>query len=689
MRPRFSGFQEEPLVFTGGLDVVTSQLQIPPGFVRRAQNFEQAVNGGYRRISGYERFDGRDKPSDADYAVLAVTLSVAATVGETVTGGTSAATGVVIATSDGQLILTKVTGTFQAENITGSTSAVGTASGAQTVDGAGTSLLHAQYRNLAADSYRSDIAAVPGSGIIRGVWLYNDVVYAFRDNAGGTATAMYKSTTSGWSPVALGRELAFTSGGTYVMAEGDTITGATSGATAILTRVALTSGTFAAGSAAGRLIFASQTGTFQAEDLNVGANLNVATIAGNSSAITFAVPSGRFEFVNHNFGGSVNTKRMYGCDGKNRAFEFDGTVFVPIATGMTTDTPSHITAHKNQLFLSFTGSVQHSGPGTPYIFTPVTGASEIAMGDTVTGFMVQPGGSGQAALAILTRNNTAVLYGSGVASWDLVFFNQQAGGYEHTIQNVFNTVMLDDRGITTLATSQNFGNFDAATISKRIISWLATKRTTSTASMIVRDRNQYRLFFSDGSGLYITFDNGKVVGMLPMLFPDVVRCCCSGEMADGSEVAFFGSADGYVYQMERGTSFDGDAIEAYLYMVFNHSRSPRVLKTYRHVLLEVTGEGYAAFNGSYELGYAATTLEQPGLTEVTMSLASVVWDAFVWDSFVWDGITLLPSEMLLEGHAENIALVFTSSSDYYQPFTFTGGVMQFTQRRQLQAAKLH
>ena len=51
----------------GGLDQVTPNLSLIPGVVRRALNFECSINGGYTRIAGYERFDGRARPSDATY----------------------------------------------------------------------------------------------------------------------------------------------------------------------------------------------------------------------------------------------------------------------------------------------------------------------------------------------------------------------------------------------------------------------------------------------------------------------------------------------------------------------------------------------------------------------------------------------------------------------------------------------
>jgi hypothetical protein len=78
----------------------------------------------------------------------------------------------------------------------------------------------------------------------------------------------------------------FTSGGTYTVKAGDTIVGATSNATGVVVSVALTGGSWAAGTAAGTIRFRSQTGTFQAEALKVLTNADVATIAGAATAIS-------------------------------------------------------------------------------------------------------------------------------------------------------------------------------------------------------------------------------------------------------------------------------------------------------------------------------------------------------------------------------------------------------------------
>lgn len=86
------------------------------------------------------------------------------------------------------------------------------------------------------------------------------------------------------------KSVAFTSGGTYEVRPGDIVTGGTGGATAHVVSVTLTSGAWADGDGAGTLVLDHQEGTFEAENLNVGTNLNVATIGGNSSAYNPDMP---------------------------------------------------------------------------------------------------------------------------------------------------------------------------------------------------------------------------------------------------------------------------------------------------------------------------------------------------------------------------------------------------------------
>lgn len=79
-----------------------------------------------------------------------------------------------------------------------------------------------------------------------------------------------------------GYSLDYTSGGTTAIAVGDTITGATSSATGVVLSITVASGAWGDGDAAGVIRIHTKTGTFQAENLNVGASLNLATIAADT-----------------------------------------------------------------------------------------------------------------------------------------------------------------------------------------------------------------------------------------------------------------------------------------------------------------------------------------------------------------------------------------------------------------------
>jgi len=662
----------------GGLDLVTPTLSLPPGIARSAINFEVAITGGYTRIADYEQFDGHPNPSDAVYNSITVASATGLAVGNTFTNLAGTSSGYIIAINDTSIIYTRAVGTFAVSDgvyVGGVLKTTITVLGATATI---SSSLSSQYTYLAGEVYRADIGAVPGAGPIRGVVYYGSTVYAWRNNVGETAMAIYKTTSSGWTLVPLGYELAFDTGTTQLN-EGNTIVGQTSGATATITRVVLSSGTWAAHTAAGYLTFASVTGTFQSgENLRIGAT-TYAHAGGAQAAITLS-PTGRVETVIDNINGAT---RIYGADGVNYGFEFDGTTYVRIRTGMTTDTPTHVAVHKSHLFFSFGASVQFSGIADPYNWTPIIGAGEIALNANVTAFLVQPGDQSTGAMAIYSDDNTSILYGSSSANFQLVSYNVGTGAKAYSCQNINVSYSFDDRGVMNMATTLNFGNFDSAALTLNLRPFVSERRNLSTASGVNREKGQYRIFFSDGYALYVTLANGSFMGAMPMQFPNPVTCMCEGQRADGSETAFFGSTNGYVYRLDAGTSFDGAEIAANMTLVFNAIGSPRLLKRFRKASLEITGTSYADFYFNYDLAYATTDIGQAAQTLYASSLSASYWDTSYWDFFVWDERTLAPSEVEVNGTAENIALRIASNSPYFQPFTINSAILHYTPRRGL------
>lgn len=678
--PKMPQVRYELIRLMGGLDQVTPTLSLPPGVARRAANFECSVNGGYTRISGYERFDGRPSPSDAVYNILSCTITGAIAVGNTVLGSSSAATAKVIALSGDDVIVTKQSGTFVAgEQL--SISSVTVATIDEIVGVAADGLTNAEYKGLAADDYRTDIGLVPGSGPIRGLSYYNGTLYAWRNNAGGTQLDMYKSSSSGWTQVPYYSQFDFAVG-TQEIFPGDTIVGHTSGATALIKAVVLTSGSWSAGNAAGYAIFTNMTGTPVTNEWIYVDGTKHAEYRGAYAPIA-PLPNGRVETVIANFGGGEQNYRMYGADGVNQAFEFDGEVLIPLRTGMTTDTPTHVAAHKQHLFLSFGASLQFSAIADPYNWTPLLGAGELAMNAEITNLIALPGDQSSGALGVYTRRDTSVLYGTSSADFALAQFNTGTGAVAYTAQNMDQAYVLDDRGIMTLGTTLNFGNFLPASLTMNLRPFVQQRITLAVASTVSREKGQYRVFFSDGTALYTTVINGKLMGTMPIQFAHQVTCAAEGESSTGVARAFFGSTNGYVYELDKGTSFDGEIIPANLTLVFNSIKSPRTLKRYRKGSVELTGDSYAELAFGYDLGYRSVNIDQPLDVVYSNDLRSSNWDEMIWDNFVWDGQELSPSEIEVRGTAENIAVRLSSASALLAPFTVNSVILHYTIRRGL------
>ena len=674
----------DPIMLKGGLDQITPSMSLQAGAVRYALNYEVSVAGGYSRIKGYERFDGRPSPSEAAeggthrYVSVALFSHVPA-VGDTIVAS-GGATGVLAYIDGSVMVLAKNTGTLDdGQTITTSGNLIGTLN--NIFAGPANAEQDAIVRNAVASIYRADIFEVPGSGPVRGVVEFNDTVFAFRDNLAGTASAVYKSSTTGWTLVPFLKTVDFTAGGTTVPNDGDTLTSGS--ITAVIKRVVRTSGDWPAGTAAGQLVIVTPTdGSFSAGAAVIG-GVNV-TLAGAETTITM-LPGGRFEFDEHNFGGQALTTRIYGCDGVNRAFEFDGETLAPITTGSDVDTPKHVCAHRGFLFLAIGSSALHSAPGLPFDWTALSGAEEFALGDDLTGMVSMPGGTTGSTLGIASRNNTYILYGTGPVDFNLISFNTGSGACSYSMQNMAQTFLYDDRGVTSVQTALQYGNFASNTLTNAVLPFINQHINMLTASQLCRRKSQYRVFFSDGSGLFLTIANNKYMGCLPVLFPNVVRCAYEGKRSDGTDIMYFGSDDGMVYQMEKGTSFDGAAIDFYLVTNYSNAKSPRTLKRYRKASLEITSENgcYAAFDFATILGYDSAEYSQPKNESFAQYTGQTRWDSFIWDNFFWDANRVQPMECGLEGTAENIAVLISGSSAIVPAFTLNSVMVHYSPRRMM------
>lgn len=717
--------RDDVVLFQGGLDSTTPILKLRPGHVKSAHNWQAVTNvegGGYERVGGYDRFTGQTLPSAQSYTIMQIrswilkpslwtssTLDLAgvklhgATTGPLATlpvdpgptpwpmigGGTyrQRRSFAVEEASDPLwvgfpylIVPTTITAVFQAGetlrasyfDIAGNESAQWDVAVIDVGAGAAVPLGIAITKIIAptvADGARSGLAPPSGSGAVLGVVSLVSggvrTVYAWRNTVAGTAAAIHKSTAFGWVSVPLYSEVRFTAGGTAAPAEGATLT--KGAVTAVMKRVVRESGTWSAGTAAGRFIITTPTGgNFSAGTATIGAI--TVTLSGAQSAIALA-PGGRYEFDVANFGGQLTSRRIYGADGLNRAFEFDGDVLVPIETKAAQDTPKFVRRHHHHLVLAIGSSLMVSGPGLPYVFDPVEGAIELATGDDVAGLLVQPGTQDTAALAVFGRNSSGMLYGTSAADFIYKAFATMTGALPYMTVNLDQSYVMDDRGVMSLAAAQEYGNFKQATLTANIAKFVTDRKPLASCACVNMERSQVRLFFTDGSALYLTIVNGRLIGAMPQQFQQSFRCVWNAEDASGIEETFAGGLDGQVYKLDVGASFDGAPISHFLIFTPNFMGTPSTNKIFRNGYLEINAERYAEFEVGYALRYDSASVFQP-VSSLFDNSGRIVqtWDAFIWDNFVWDGATQGPIEIEIKGKSEVIQMIVSGSSDYVHPF---------------------
>ena len=131
-----SGLQSNYFPFEGGLNMVEPALSMRAGELVAADNFEVDVRGRYRRVDGYERFDGQTLPSEITFYRIPFTVGTARdsvfdsafssafdmqipSVGDLVKGETSGAIGSVLQVSVEDVTGDAAAGTFSTSDAEG------------------------------------------------------------------------------------------------------------------------------------------------------------------------------------------------------------------------------------------------------------------------------------------------------------------------------------------------------------------------------------------------------------------------------------------------------------------------------------------------------------------------------------------------------------------------------------------
>lgn len=661
--------------FAGGLDTNSPAFGMKPGAVLNALNYEPLVEG-YGRIEGYERLDGRPAPSEATfYAVQFEGGTVPVSSGDLVTGGTSGASAIVVADAaldSGSFDDGNAVGTFGVIDMLGEFVAGepfiigGETCGLVSYDPseryAPTIELRAAWLRAAQNVRRGFIGKVPGSGPVRGVAIHNNEIFAWRDNADATAGGMWKATATGWQQVNLGHKLSF-SAGVVQFVEGDVILGATSGATATIARLVKNAGDWGT-TASGYIILSALAGTFINGEAIKVAGVNVATASGADAAMTLPA-GGRYMAISHNFYSKDSTYSMYAVNGVGPAFEYCNGVFCPIVTGSDIDTPIYIGEIANHLLLFWEhGSLQFSTPGEPLLYDVVQGAGEVGFGTRITN-VVQ---ANDTAIAIFGERRIAMFSGTDQDTFQLSELTEDAGAFPWTAQRIGKTIYVDARGLRDLSASQNYGDFKAGTISALFDRYMNNRLSSGlapVASIVSKKKSHYRLFWPDGQGLSVLMAK-KNVEAIPFSTGEMrVSCTFCGDI-NHQEYILAGAEDGFVYRMDSGNTYDGEAFDYFIMTPFSNYGDPAREYRYHKIIVEMIAPIYTKIGiralFDYEDGEKEMTVGNPFI----LYGGGALWNTANWNEFIWSAASNGLAECTIDGLGRNASFLFAGTTEEEQ-----------------------
>jgi hypothetical protein len=384
------------------------------------------------------------------------------------------------------------------------------------------------------------------------------------------------------------------------------------------------------------------------------------------------LPGGVFKTEVSNFaGGSAIGSQgfsLYGVDGVNPSWVFDGTSVQFIETGREhggqTDNPNCLAVlPTQQLALGYLdGMLSLSSVGQPSVFEVSSGAAEIAVSDKIIDLATQP----NEILAIFCSASLKMLSGKTAADFQLSTYSQQLGLTPGSLQPLGDSIFLTDDGVTRLNRVQEFGDFRELAMSAKIKPLIDKLHRDVACSWVVNTKNEYWLQYNNGMGIIVKFIGSEVAGISTFNLTETFTAAVSAEK-NGHEVIYAGGADGFIYRLEAGQSFDGRSIKAYFNSVYEYLGSVENRKRIKKVQLEVQTEERAGVQMRAELDYASK--EAPvGFPQYESTLGGGgFYDLNMFDHILWSDTQVGLTDTYITGVGRNVSLAVYSDSDREPP----------------------
>lgn len=275
--------------------------------------------------------------------------------------------------------------------------------------------------------------------------------------------------------------------------------------------------------------------------------------------------AGKYSHRRFNFDG---TEKIIWVDGTNNASVYDDTTVTDISASPAPSDPSIVEIFKNHVFFAGASSnpqeLFFSAPYDETDFTVANGGGSIAVDDTIVQLKLF-----RDQLYIFGREKIFRLVGSTVADFQIQPVTRNIGCVaKHSVQELGgDIVFLAPDGLRTVAGTERIGDVELGTISRAVqVRFDELSSFGLIDSVVIPNKTQYRIFFVRSDTLENAtrgviasqradgFEFSDLQGIRPS--------CTDSDIQRTPEIILHGGFDGYVYQQEINSDFDGAAINA-------------------------------------------------------------------------------------------------------------------------------
>ena len=395
--------------------------------------------------------------------------------------------------------------------------------------------------------------------------------------------------------------------------------------------------------------------------------------------------SGKVRFAKHHFG---NTEILIITDSDDKPYKFDGTTFSQITTASSdADGAEHVVEHKDHLFFANSTTVIFTAPFDDEDFTPASGAGTIEFNSSVTALVPF-----RENLIVFTEKSIHLIAGNSIADFQIQPITKDLGCIAaDTVQEIGgDLIFLGPDGIRLLSATERNNDFGLGVVSK-IIQPEAVEFVSSSnlySSVVIREKSQYRLL-----GYNSSFTNNSARGILGTQYAQqggegmawaetrgINAYVAYGEYRSSNEVIIFANADGYVYRMESGNSFDGANITATFKTPYLPITDPTTRKSLYKAKLFVDPQGSFDCDVDFDFDFNETGTVQPNTIVIsnTSTTASIYGTATYGSGSFGGGNLRYVFDEQLTGSGFVVGINFSSDSTD-PPFSLDSIVIQYGQ----------